>query len=241
MNQHDDVIVGQVVDSDQEDGVTAQELLAMMAGDPAVAIATAADVLTAVAECSDSNPEIIQGIVNELDSRASQFVAVLADAVYRQRAYRGMTPFLSWIANSPYVVPESLADALLRWGQNEWYGLTPPETYSEYRDTVATLVQMKYIDAIEEDLDELDALWTLYLAAGSGVVGNGVMGTTTHEWQYSAEIRWADGQVETVPASRCGNTRWQIEEWATIGHRTPACQKVVRRRLSVHGPWVDMA
>ena len=233
-------IVGEIV-GDDDDNRTAEEFLALMTNDPTLAANTVSDVLEATAEAfADPNFEfsakIIDDVVNELDPRTRVFLETLTDAARRRQAFQERLPFIDWIANGQSSGVDSLSAKLLDAADRaDW---PEPVTYSDYREYLAGLPVSGEITS--EDVEYFQSvLWPQYVAAGLATVGDEC--STTQEWQYSVEMHWEDSFPELHEDTRYGTSRMHAERVyrAMDCHQTSG-RPVLQRRLSVHGPWVNV-
>lgn len=232
-------IAGEVVDDDG----AAEAFLSLMAGDPALAANTVADVLEAAAEMYTSPDtaapaQLIYSIVNELDPVTRLFLETLADATRRRQIFLERMPFADWISNSQLGI-DPLVDKI----NTAIFSATWPElaTYTEYREHLTDMVAAGEITAEDLRHFQLD-LWPKYVAYGLGLVGDEC--STTQQWQYGVEVRWGNEHRERLPESEFGTTRLEAEKLYQL-HRSVSCREtsgkpVLQRRLSVHGPWVDV-
>lgn len=232
-------ITGEVV-TDYDD-TAAESLLALMADDPTLAANTVADVLDAAAEVYNDpdaavSSQLLHGIVNELNATTRVFLEALIDAARRQQVFQERMAFLDWIMNSQPLDADPLVRKLLNAAdQTSW---PEPETYSEYREYLTTMLARGEIS--ENELEYFrTALWPQYVADGLAMVGDEY--STRQEWRYSIEIRWDDGHRERPAEAANGVSRLDAERIyrnAAIPDR--AGNPVLQRRFSVHGPWVDV-
>lgn len=227
-------IVGEVMDPDGD----AEALVSLMAGDPTLAADTIADVLEAAAEVH-ANPDtaatLISVTVDELDHVTGAFLKALTSALHRRMALHERMPFIDWLTNAVSGADDLAIRLLAVADDPSW---PEPVTHVEYWNYLTGLVVAGGIDA--EVLEHFRmVLWPQYLADGRAMMGDDER--TTMEWQYGVEVRWGNGHRERPPEAGLGMSRLDAERLhRSLTYHDGAGTPVLQRRLSEHGPWVDV-
>lgn len=233
-------LVGEIV-GDDDDNRTAEEFLSLMTNDPTLAANTVSDVLEAAASAfADQNSEfysnIITDIVNELDPGTRAFLEALTDATRRRQIFQERLPFIDWVAaNQSSGVDRLSAKLLDAADRTDW---PEPTTYANYREYLTELLASGTITT--EDLEYFQTvLWPEYMAVCIATVGSEYR--TTKEWQYSVEMYWEDSLPERHEDTMYGTNRMHAERiYRTMSCNQTSGKPVLQRRLSIHGPWVNV-
>lgn len=209
-----------------------ESLLSLMVGDHQLMInmmADAIDTTAGIIKGSATGARTIARLVAELGEDSRAMIEVMADTIRRQEEGQRQMSFTDWLA-SEADLNDSLATFLLSaTAREDWTELA---TFVEYRDYLS---HAQMID-LPDTLSRFSSLWSAYLTEVEA--STGWPDTTTSEYQYGVELRWADGTTERHPESRFGLSRYDAQ---TLVRMSPVdTRAVLQRRLSVHGPWVDV-
>jgi len=210
---------------------TTESLLAQMAGDPQLMVNTMADVIEATAGITNAanDPVTMSRLIDELGDESRRLIELMCDGIRRREAAQALAPFIDWLADSEIPDDDPLADFLLTVAD------TSPNlgTFVEYRDYLHKVIRSGALDS--SAIPRFTDMWTSYIEDIMTSVG--APGSTHTEYQYGVEIRWPD-VTERHPDSRFGMSRYGAEHLAW--RVQPPATAVLQRRLSVHGPWVDV-